>query len=45
VDNGAFKKTTWGASFIDELKPQDNEVVIEGKRGLCIFFALLAPSP
>lgn len=37
VDNGAFKKTTWGVKIIDELTPQDGDVVIEGKRGLCGF--------
>ncbi len=37
VDNGAFKKTSWGVKIIDELTPQKGEVVIEGKRGLCGF--------
>lgn len=37
VDNGAFKKTSWGVDIIDELKPQQGDVIIEGKRGLCGF--------
>ncbi|OJJ18481.1 isochorismatase [marine bacterium AO1-C] len=37
VDNGAFKKTSWGVKIIDELTPQQGDVVIEGKRGLCGF--------
>jgi len=37
VDNGAFKKTSWGVKIIDELTPQPGDVVIEGKRGLCGF--------
>ncbi|HAS47673.1 MAG TPA: isochorismatase [Microscillaceae bacterium] len=37
VDNGAFKKTSWGVKIIEELTPQPGDVVIEGKRGLCGF--------
>jgi len=37
VDNNAFQKTSWGVEFIEDLKPQKGEVVIEGKRGLCAF--------
>lgn len=37
VDNNAFKKTTWGSQIVDVLSPQNGEVVIEGKRGLCGF--------
>lgn len=37
VDNGAFKKTTWGVKIVDDLTPQDGDVVVEGKRGLCGF--------
>ncbi|MCI4667092.1 MAG: cysteine hydrolase [Bacteroidia bacterium] len=37
VDNGAFKKTTWGVEIIKELEPEPGDLVIEGKRGLCGF--------
>ncbi|GEM47846.1 cysteine hydrolase [Deinococcus cellulosilyticus] len=37
VDNNAFVKGTWGAEIIDDLKPQQGDIVIEGKRGLCAF--------
>ena len=37
VDNKAFRKGTWGVEIIDELKPQPEDIVIEGKRGLCGF--------
>lgn len=37
VDNGAFKKNNWGSEIIDVLKPNAEDVVIEGKRGLCSF--------
>jgi len=37
VDNNAFQKSTWGVEIIDSLKPQKEDIVIEGKRGLCGF--------
>jgi ureidoacrylate peracid hydrolase len=37
VDGNAFVKGTWGAAIIDELSPQDGDIVIEGKRGLDTF--------
>lgn len=37
VDNKAFKKSTWGVQIIDELTPLKEDVIIEGKRGLCGF--------
>jgi len=37
VDNKAFRKGTWGVEIIDELKPLPEDIVIEGKRGLCGF--------
>jgi len=37
VDNKAFRKGTWGAEIINELKPRPEDIVIEGKRGLCGF--------
>jgi Amidases related to nicotinamidase len=37
VDNKAFVKGTWGAEFVDELAPQPDDIVIEGKRGLDTF--------
>ena len=37
VDNNAFVKGEWGAQIVDELKPQEGDIVIEGKRGLDAF--------
>jgi nicotinamidase-related amidase len=37
VDNKAFVKGTWGAEFVDELAPEPEDIVIEGKRGLDTF--------
>ena len=37
ADSGAFRKGTWGAEIIDELAPQPEDMVIEGKRGLDCF--------
>ncbi|MFN8484563.1 MAG: cysteine hydrolase [Anaerolineae bacterium] len=37
VDSQSFRKGTWGAEIIDVLKPQAEDIVIEGKRGLCGF--------
>lgn len=37
VDGNAFVKGTWGAAIVDELTPQEGDIVIEGKRGLDAF--------
>ena len=37
VDGNAFVKGTWGAEIVDELTPTDEDIVIEGKRGLDTF--------
>lgn len=37
VDTSSFRKGTWGADFADEMKPQEGDLVVEGKRGLCAF--------
>jgi ureidoacrylate peracid hydrolase len=37
VDSKAFRKGTWGAEMIDQLTPEDQDIVIEGKRGLDAF--------
>jgi nicotinamidase-related amidase len=34
VDNKAFRKGSWGAAIVDVLKPQPEDIVVEGKRGL-----------
>ncbi|MDB4892210.1 MAG: cysteine hydrolase [Gemmatimonadetes bacterium] len=34
VDSKSFRKDTWGAEIVDELKPEAQDIVIEGKRGL-----------
>ncbi|HVZ00615.1 MAG TPA: cysteine hydrolase [Dongiaceae bacterium] len=37
VDSKSFRKGTWGAEIVDALKPEPQDIVIEGKRGLCGF--------
>ncbi len=37
VATKSFRKGTWGGEIVDSLKPADNDIVIEGKRGLCAF--------
>ena len=37
VDGNAFVKDTWGAAIVDELAPQEGDIVVEGKRGLDTF--------
>ncbi len=37
VDGTAFVKGSWGAAIVDELAPQEGDIVIEGKRGLDTF--------
>lgn len=37
VDNGAFKKNTWGTEIVDVLPTQPEDIIIEGKRSFCGF--------
>ncbi|UQU63070.1 cysteine hydrolase [Couchioplanes caeruleus] len=37
VDGNAFVKGTWGAAIVDELTPDEGDILIEGKRGLDTF--------
>ncbi|WP_149243951.1 cysteine hydrolase [Dyadobacter sp. 32] len=37
VDNGAFKKNTWGTEIAEILAPEKNDIIIEGKRSFCGF--------
>jgi nicotinamidase-related amidase len=37
VDSTAFVKGSWGAAIVDELAPQEGDIVVEGKRGLDAF--------
>ena len=37
VDGQCFIKDSWGAAIVDELAPQEGDIVIEGKRGLDTF--------
>jgi ureidoacrylate peracid hydrolase len=37
VDSKSFRKGTWGAEIMDVLKPQPQDIIVEGKRGLCGF--------
>jgi ureidoacrylate peracid hydrolase len=34
VDSKSFRKGSWGAEIVDQLKPQAKDIVVEGKRGL-----------
>lgn len=37
VDSQSFRQGTWGAEIVDDLKPEANDIVVEGKRGLDAF--------
>jgi ureidoacrylate peracid hydrolase len=37
VDSKSFRKGTWGAEIVDVLKPKPEDIIVEGKRGLCGF--------
>ena len=37
VDSKSFRQGTWGARIVDVLQPQPEDIVVEGKRGLCAF--------
>lgn len=37
VDSKSFRKGTWGAELVDVLMPQPEDLIVEGKRGLCGF--------
>src|ERR1700675_329044 len=37
VDSQAFRKGTWGAEIVQELTPEPQDIVVEGKRGLDAF--------
>lgn len=37
VEGSAFVKNTWGAAIVDDLAPTEDDIVIEGKRGLDTF--------
>ena len=37
IDSTAFVKGTWGAEICDEMAPQGEDIVVEGKRGLDTF--------
>ncbi|ACB95026.1 isochorismatase hydrolase [Beijerinckia indica subsp. indica ATCC 9039] len=37
VDTHSFRKGTWGAEIVECLTPKPQDIVIEGKRGLCGF--------
>jgi len=37
VDSTSFVKGTWGCDIVDCMKPQDGDIVLEGKRGLDAF--------
>lgn len=37
VDSRSFRKDTWGAEIVDVLQPEPEDIIVEGKRGLCGF--------
>jgi ureidoacrylate peracid hydrolase len=37
VDSKSFRKGSWGAEILDVLEPQPQDIIVEGKRGLCGF--------
>jgi len=37
VDSTAFVKGTWGAAIVEDIAPEDGDIVLEGKRGLDAF--------
>jgi nicotinamidase-related amidase len=37
VDSNSFVKGSWGAQIVDELAPEEGDIVLEGKRGLDAF--------
>jgi len=37
VDGNAFVKDSWGAAIVDEMAPEQGDILIEGKRGLDTF--------
>ena len=37
VDSKSFRQGTWGAEIVEVLKPQNQDIVVEGKRGLDAF--------
>ncbi len=37
MKNKAFRKGTWGGEIVDELKPTEQDIVVEGKRTLDAF--------
>lgn len=37
VDSKSFRKGTWGAEIVQDLAPAEQDIVVEGKRGLDAF--------
>lgn len=37
VDTNSFRKGSWGVEIVDDLKPEEGDIVVEGKRGLDTF--------
>jgi ureidoacrylate peracid hydrolase len=37
VDSKSFRKGTWGAEIVQDLEPAEQDIVVEGKRGLDTF--------
>ena len=37
ADGRVFEANSWGGAIIDELQPQENEIILKGKRGINAF--------
>jgi nicotinamidase-related amidase len=37
VESNSFVKDSWGAAIVDEMSPQESDIIIEGKRGFDAF--------
>jgi ureidoacrylate peracid hydrolase len=42
VDSKSFRQGTWGAQIVDELAPDETDIVVEGKRGRDAFASTIA---
>merc|ERR1712217_159636 len=36
-DGKCFQEESWGSQFCNEIKPKGDDIVVEGKKGLCAF--------
>ena len=38
-EGGAFTNGEWGSEFAESMKPQDGDLIVKGKSGLCGFYS------